>query len=638
MGEFDKITDLKERLENTKESVISIANNPWPQTQVNPDFAKTKGFLPPVLISPSLNVLDDGNTAVSTKSKFGEYEYEDWIGQKITPNGLVELDTKDRFNESIDLPKSSTDLESIPYSMRDHYMIFNDNRTDYFKHGLQVIDGLTPIENPEGASDLRLSQFKYTPFENNDPVMYGFDLIIDGISSPLLNGSVIDFLNQYQGISELAARIPVYEDFKQQFLKFFKTKGTLRITADQTTMSNTSTNPASVDNQKSIYQLGKKAYMGYYIQKVAGLQNLVEANKPGTFKYITEYRKDVITLDFLEDVSLSVGTLAHLYKLLYWSKPNGKSMVPENLLRFNCDIVVSECRNFNRVRKAVETGNLEIIKDNVSRYVYSLRECQFFFDQMSHPSDIDMGGIAVHDKTPVTFDYKYSTVKFEKFVPTSNGFGSYVGYDGGAIWKIGNPGARGTQSTVDISVPKFFTVGLNKLRENGVESPFILNSINKLGTTEIVEPIIEPVEEADFDNTDDATGGGLEGAKKSSKDKAKAYAKTLSNRLISSAKKELQGVINTRAQLLARTLNKTAISLQGGSISPKNIYRVGFLKTNKYGYVSGNGLGGAATNAESQGSILSAGTNVSQRLFYDVRGDLVGFLGDSLGGAVGGGR
>ena len=614
MGIFDKITDLKEKLFKSRDSVVEIANNPWPQTQVNTDFSKTSGFLPPVLIQPSLNVLDDGTTAVATKTKYGDYEYEDWIGQKITPNGLIELDTKDRFGESINLPKTSSELSDSPYSMRDHYMIFNDNNTDYFRHGLQVIDGLTPIENPEGDSDLRLSQFTSTPFEHNDPVMYGFELVIDGISSPLLNGSVIDFLNQFTSVNELAARIPVYEDFKQQFLKFFKTKGTLNIDPEQTTISRTQTNPSSVDNQKSIYQLGKKAYMGYYIQKIAGLQNLIEANKPGSFKYVADYRKDVITLDFLEDVSLSVGTLAHLYKLLYWSKPNGKSMVPENLLRFNCDIIVSECRNFNRVRKAVETGNLEVIKDNVSRYVYSLRECQFFFDQLTHPGEIDMGNIGVHERTPLTFDYKYSTVKFERFVPTTDGFGKYVGYDSGAIWKIGNPGARGTQSTSDTSIPNFFTVGENKLRENGVESPFVFQSINTLGTTEIVEPIEEP----DVNNPDSYVNSpDLESQKKSFKDKAKGYAKTVSNRLVASAKKELQTVINTRVQLLARTLNKAAISLQGGTISPpKNIYEQG---------------------PGEQGSLLRAGSNISQRFFYDVRGDLVGFLGDSLGGAVGGG-
>jgi hypothetical protein len=79
--------------------------------------------------------------------------------------------------------------------------------------------------------------------------------------------------------------------------------------------------------------------MNYYLKKVAGLKNLSESNTGDTKKYLVDYRKDLITLDFNEDVTLSIGTLAHLYKLLYWSKPNGKSIIPENLLRFNCDII-----------------------------------------------------------------------------------------------------------------------------------------------------------------------------------------------------------------------------------------------------------------------------------------------------------
>ncbi len=606
----EKFGNIKDKLFGVRDDALKIANNPWPQTQINPDFSKTTGFLPPVLIQPSLGIIDDGSTAISSKIKVGNYEYEDWMGQKITPNGLIEIDTKDRFNESINLPKSSTELKDSPYSMRDHYMIFGDTSTDYFKHGLQAIDGLNPIENPlNGESDLRLSQFTSTPFEQNDPVIFGFEVVIDGISSPLLNGSVIDFLNQYTSVNELAARIPVYEDFKQQFTKFFKTKGTIGIDTEQTTMSRTNTNSASVENQKSIYQLGKKAYMSYYIQKITGLQNLIETNKPGTFKYLADYRKDVITLDFLEDVSLSVGTLSHLYKLLYWSKPNGKGMVPENLLRFNCDIIVSECRNFNRVRKAVSNGNLEIIKDNVSRHVYSLRECQFFFDQTSHPGDIDMGNISVHDKTTITFDYKYSSVKFERFIPTGDGFGKYVGYDSGSIWKIGNPGARGTQSVSDTSVPSFFTVGDNKLRENGVTKPFIFNSINNLGTNEIIEPIDGESDNLESSYVTGLDSGNLQDEKKSSKSKAKIFAKTLLNRTVASAKKELQTAINTRTQLLARTLNKTFIAIQGGTISPpKNIY----------------------TDAQ-PGTV----GNFANRFFYDLRGDLVGFLGGALGGALG---
>ena len=103
--------------------------------------------------------------------------------------------------------------------------------------------------------------------------------------------------------------------------------------------------------------------------------------------FLTDYNKDVIKLNFLEDLSATMGTLAHLYKLLYWSRPNGKGLIPENLLRFNCDIIVSECRNFNRVRKAANTsGDLEIIKDNVKLHqllaALFLNQCHVIWELM----------------------------------------------------------------------------------------------------------------------------------------------------------------------------------------------------------------------------------------------------------------
>ena len=493
--ELDKLKgDLRANIDN-----IIKKGTPWPQASID------KGFLSPLFISPSkdfrfgstpketeqyasgdTNVTSPENKLEATPDtvnqiKVGEYEYVDWRGQLIKPgaNSTI-LDTDERFSESKNLPKNSKDLNTSPYSTRDFYLLFNDTRTDYFKHGLQIIDNLTPIENPEnGKSELRLSQFQQTPFENNDPVMFGFEIIIDDISSPLLNGSVLDFLKIYSGVDEIRSKIPVYEDFKQQFVKLFRTRSTVNINDEQVSISKTKPGYANTDSAKNLFRGGKTSYMSYYLKKIGGLANLIEANTSDKKKFLVDYRTDVITLDFTEDVSLTMGTLAHLYKLLYWSKPNGKSIVPENLLRFNCDIIVSECRNFNRVRKGIDNGDLEVIKDNLSRYVYSLKECQFFFNTMPHNAEIDMSAIATYDTYGIQFDYKYSAVKFERFMPSAN-FGKYIGYDSGAIWKIGNPGARvargGTQSTTsDTSIPRFFTSGTNTTNNNGVKSPAILN-------------------------------------------------------------------------------------------------------------------------------------------------------------------
>lgn len=581
----------------------------WPQTKYEPVTGegglnlypkhKTRGFLPPVNLNPIL----DGET------KFNQYTYKDWRGHMLSLNDSL-ITTKDKFEEGINIPKNTNDLVDFPYSTRDTYLIFGDNSTDYFKHGLHVIDRLTPIENPEnGASDLRLSNFAHTSFENNDPIIYGFEIIIDDISSPLLNGSILDFIRNYSNISEVAARAQVYEDFKQQFIKFFRTKATVRIDDSQTSITKMrdAAYPES-DSNKNIFQPGKKSYLNYYLKKIDGLSNLVERNTPKEKKYLNKYNDDVITLSFSEDVSLSVGTLAHLYKLLYWSKPNGKGIIPENLLRFNCDIIVSEVRNFNRVRKATDSGNIEVIKDNVSRYVYSLKECQFYFNVMPHESSIDLGGISPYGegKYTVQFDYKYATSKLERFMPTSNGFGQYVGYNSGAIWKIGNPGERdnrGTQSgglTTDSSIPKFFTVGGNTFNDNGVSGPFIVSKPE--------DNLFKRTYDGELSSTEDEEEvNAFERFKRNAKASAKELKGSLEDVAIRSATRELQTFINTRTAILNKTLNKILNSTGViGVRPPRNIY-------------------------------TDQALNAGQRIFYDVRGQLINFVGGSVGNVIGGG-
>lgn len=649
MADITNITDIIKNAGDLRSNLDNIIRKgqPWPQTTVNPGLGNSIGFLPPLLITPVKDFNSSTDTNVIAK-KVINYEFEDWIGQKITKNGLIPLQTKDRFDESKNIPKTKEDLKKSPYSTRDNYLIFDDSSTDYFRHGLQVLNNLTPLENPiNGASDLRLSQFKNTPFENNDPIMFGFEIVIDGISSPLLNGSVSDFLNNYNMISEINSKIPVYEDFKQQFIKFFKTVGSITINNEKVNLSKTKTGYAHSDSPKSIYQSGRQAYMSHYLKKIEGLNLLSEGNTPDKKKYLVDYRKEVIKLDFTEDVSMSLGTLAHLYKLMYWSKPNGKTLVPENLLRFNCDIIISEVRNFNRVKKALDNGDLEVIKDNLSRYVYSLRECQFYFSSMPHPTGVDLSeSPKTHDSTTIEIDFKYSSVKFEKFMETNNGFGQYVGYDGGAIWKVGNPGERqnrGTASTtIDTSLPRFYTIGDNKFRQNGVNSPFIINSFGS-GLPSDPQGSSTGDKIDDQQNTENSKDYGLEASKRAldlKSDAAKIelekksknsvlekallanaagieslkkinplnYIERIKESTKSNVKIQIANLINGRLNILSRTINKLGIGFVGGKgiRPPRNVY------------------------APDQGALGNAMSNISDRFFYDIRNQLTDFAGDSL--------
>ena len=516
-------------------------------------------------------------------------------------NNLTDIDTSRRFDAQID-------DNIMPISIRDYLLKFNDTSSDYLRHNFQI-DGRRPI--PDSNGNATPGQ-KSTPFENNDPVMFGFEVIVDAVSSPLLNGSVEDFITQFSNISEIQSRMPVIMEFKKQFAKLFKIKGSIRSTTTGTnTFANITGVPEKLENiansssQKDMYQVGRKTYLSYYIQKITGLSKLAEANTSEAKKYLVDYRKDLITLSFLEDVSTTMGTLSHLYKLLYWSKPNGKGLIPENLLRFNCEIVVSECRNFNRVREAANNNEIEIIKDNVSRYIYSLRECQFFFDKMPHDDTIDMSSIQSYGdsaaKFDVSFDYKYTTLNFERWTASADRFGQYVGYNGGSIWR--------KDSTTGTEKPRFYSLGENKLSQNGVDKVDMFwygssanqEEIDKKVGNESQVPEDTTIENANY-NVSNTPGKSkststLESFKKNSKEVAKKAAQNAANFVV----KEVNNQINMRVALLNGTISKikNALGLAGLKTEPRNVYPKPYAP-HSFG------------------------------IFFDVRNDLFNFLGEDL--------
>jgi hypothetical protein len=404
--------------------------------------------------------LTKGNIKDYVNSIRDKNNYNVKTGEVLTGNGWAGNLIDNHINSPnlsnlIKVNKWNLDLNDDYLSSRDAFVIYNDRTQDYFRHRLNI-NGYT--RNVIGDDNAKYTYIGddgktkplnnvVTSFENEDPVIYGFDIIIDALSSPLLNGSVEDFIVQFSAISEIRSRDQIIFDFKQQLKKIFKTKGEISFVGSPTKPLQSSEfdkyawgESKDTKTNESSFIYGKKAYLSHYIQKVTGLDQLTERNTTEAHKPFSEWPKNKLTLSFYEDVSGTMGALTHLYKLLYWSVPNGKSVIPENLLRFNCDIVISEIRNFKRVRKAISSGDIEVVKDNVSRHIYSLRECQFFFDKRPHDSDIDLSGTKAYgDGTgpglDVQMNWKFASTRFEKWVSDGSNYGQYVGYDSGSIWK-----------------------------------------------------------------------------------------------------------------------------------------------------------------------------------------------------------
>ncbi|NBO22477.1 hypothetical protein EBU94_03930, partial [bacterium] len=271
---------------------------------------------------------------------------------------------------------------------------FLDYSGKQFTHGLDFLQGgkntkdfLTDSKSITSLpSELYLGSFVSTRLENEDPTYLGYDIVIKTQTSPLFNGELEYFLRRYSAYTEIGSRISVLSDFILQIRKFI-----------------------NYDTAKADDTINT-----YYLKKLSGLDKLVEKTGGDKPEFFTDYKKDKLTLTFKEDVTQNIGYLASLYKTLSWSRINGKQIIPENLLRFDCDIVISEVKKYNRIVKNAD--KLDVYKDNISKYVYTLYECQMYFENLPHGDSIDMSNIKEPiDDYSIDINYKYSTMKFVKF-------------------------------------------------------------------------------------------------------------------------------------------------------------------------------------------------------------------------------
>ena len=285
-----------------------------------------------------------------------------------------------------------------------------------FLHYLDSNVTAIPDPDPQVPSSQHLVSFVQTSGSLEDPTYLGYDIIIDKLNSPLFNGSILDFINQFSD-PDIKAREEIWRNFCGDFFSFFHSN----ISEDTGFVKTVDTPPT-----KGSYRLDRTNAKPYYLKKISGLDKLVEKEILGandSTKAFVDYGKDVITLGLYEDVRLSTGTLAFLYKSLAWSRVKGKQVIPENLLRFDVNIEITEIRNFNRVVKGVQNNDLEVYADIPPKYIYTLYDCQFEFPNMSHPGDIDMTEPAKStDSFDISFNYKFSTLKLQKFTWNNKNF------------------------------------------------------------------------------------------------------------------------------------------------------------------------------------------------------------------------
>jgi hypothetical protein len=206
-----------------------------------------------------------------------------------------------------------------------------------------------------------------------DPTLLGFTCEIDDSeNSPLFatgDYSARAFIEKYKGMPEIAARENILTQFQRNIKMMFKS------------MESTRTSESDFPYVKS-----------HYLERMVGLKALS--------KKFADYKEDEIVFTMHEDVTMFAQYLARLYNNLAYSYRSGKLMIPENLLRFNLVIKITEIRNFKTVVRELTEGTRpeealrKMVNINSAQLRYTLYDCNFdFFESQNHGDDMQMAGI-----------------------------------------------------------------------------------------------------------------------------------------------------------------------------------------------------------------------------------------------------
>jgi hypothetical protein len=279
--------------------------------------------------------------------------------------------------------------------------------------------------NPSGRVlypkiDEDVNEFRNVLFRENsieqyeDPTILGFEISFD-TDSPFFDGgtekekmlfnndplftptklpfiqrqvnSLGYFLQKYGnqlGILEIENRFYYWKEFKEKLFTIFK---------DETSKQNIYDKP-------------------YYINKISGLRNLN--------KKIIKYGEDKITISLNEDVRMLAMYLSELYNNLVYSYKDKRMMIPENLLRFDMNIKISDMRNFTlptgKLNPALKEDKNENFKYEISpksTIMFTLHDCSFdFFDSYNFQDDITMAGYraSMPTQSDLEFNIIYKSV------------------------------------------------------------------------------------------------------------------------------------------------------------------------------------------------------------------------------------
>jgi hypothetical protein len=267
-----------------------------------------------------------------------------------------------------------------------------------FLEPYQPSSSKTPGYGDVGKFPTRKSSEFPTPFKNfnfyestldfEDPTFLTFDIFLyTDRSSALFDTQtpygVYAFLKKNEKISkDFEQRIQILNEFKNRIENIF-------YTSDEFDYLN--------QNKKT-----------HYIQSIEGIDKF---KKP-----IINYKEDKIKITLVEDVKMTAEYIAELYNNLSYDYKFKRKSIPENCLRFDMGVMISDIRRFKKTKPKSSNSN-QIIEEenkNISREIFILRDCNFNFKNSFNVSTtLTQGGFNTSnpDTSNLKFDIYYKSAE-----------------------------------------------------------------------------------------------------------------------------------------------------------------------------------------------------------------------------------
>lgn len=315
----------------------------------------------------------------------------------------------------------------------------------------------------------------------------------------------------------------------------------------------------------------------YYITSVTGLNNIDNAwgGKDGINTSVdSSFDYNKLTFKLRDDVKLSARNLYFMYNTLKMHRRSGKVLIPENLLRFNMWIKISEIRNFTSLRFAVENGSnsdiIDAIKYDVSALYYYVQDCYFDFNKLHTVENYSTETENTYET--LEFDVMYRRA-FRVFNPTllkseKSGGNFIYTIDERTASAFSNDKSYTFEQINNFKILKTFGTS----QPSGSLRPSLMPNLNTFDRS--ADPINAKTPTSNStktNNTKTPTGGSriLQSLSSFATTALKSAANTLVNTIANAAK---MTVLQKRNQLVRDLQNKVKNEVGFGVPRPDNIY------------------------------------------------------------------